>query len=211
MAMTYSGLVAGTESSASIKSWALDDTIPADTILEEAQELIYRKLRVRQMIAVATGTLTSSATATDLPDRYLAAIRFDAIAPTQFEITRRTLEQVYDQRQYSTSGVIQTSQPDAWSVSGTTAVFQAAADQTYTVVMPYYRAPDLLSTGNETNFLTERAPKLIRAACMAGAAEWAKDKSNIAYWTEMMDDQIEQLMVEDDSEQRSLYRSRDGL
>jgi hypothetical protein len=50
-----------------------------------------------------------------------------------------------------------------------------AALQQETCKLQYYQSLPLLSTSNQTNFLTNRYPHLMRTACMASAADYMKD------------------------------------
>lgn len=53
--------------------------------------------------------------------------------------------------------------------------FDAAFDQNRTLQLPYFKRPALLSATNQSNFLTNRYPRLLRTACQASAADFMKD------------------------------------
>lgn len=53
--------------------------------------------------------------------------------------------------------------------------FDMAFFQTTLCRMQYYQSPPLLSSSNQTNFLTNRYPHVLRRACMLAAADFMKD------------------------------------
>ena len=209
--MDYNTLVAAKSTAGSICSWIANDTIPATVILGEAQAYIYRRLRVREMIATQTGTITQSATSLALPSNYLATVRLKATSPSTFEITHRLLEDIDGARTYDSTGVLSTGQPQDFSAAGTSAEFAVQSDRAYTYQWRFYQQPDDLSTATTTNFLTNKGSRLIRATCMAFASEFMKDAAQMSYWLKIATNEIEQLMIESDSELRNAYIPRGGL
>lgn len=65
--------------------------------------------------------------------------------------------------------------PSIFAVWDEAIKFDTAFERAATCKLAYYRRPLLLSADNETNFLTDRYPALLRTACLAGAADFMKD------------------------------------
>jgi len=69
--------------------------------------------------------------------------------------------------------------PTTWSTFndgvGERLHFDAAMVQAVSIELLYYRSLPLLSSTNQTNFLTDRYPNLMRSACQTAAADYMKD------------------------------------
>lgn len=65
--------------------------------------------------------------------------------------------------------------PMKWSIWQESVKFDAAFDVATSFKMLYYRSPKPLSAANETNWLTNRYPMLMRKACVTAAADFMKD------------------------------------
>lgn len=208
--MDYASLTGTKGATGSIRTWINKD-VPADEILTDAQAYIFRRLRVREMLTSTTGTLTASATSLALPPRYLATARLRVTTPATFDLDRVTVEEIDDMRVYDSTGAVQTGQPDRFGVAGTSAEFAVAADQQYTLAWRFWQEPAALSTATTTNWLTDKAPRLIRAVCLAFANEYMKDDAEKNHWLEVADVEMRQLMIEDDFEKRGIIVDRGGI
>lgn len=67
------------------------------------------------------------------------------------------------------------SSPTRWGVWDEMMKFDAAFDQPAVCKLLYFRQPKLLAADNQSNFLTNRYPNIIRVACLAAAAQYMKD------------------------------------
>lgn len=208
--MDYTSLTGTKGASGAIRTWINKD-VPADEILTDAQAYIFRRLRVREMVTSTTGTITASATSLPLPARYLATVRMRVTAPSTFDVDRVTIEDIDDGRVFDSTGAMVTGQPSRFGVSGTSAEFAYAADQNYTYAWRFFQQPVALSTDNETNWLTDKAPRLIRATCLAFANEYMKDDNEVTRWLQVSDVEMRQLMIEDDFEKRGIVVDRGGF
>ena len=65
--------------------------------------------------------------------------------------------------------------PSWWAIWGEQIWFDAAFAQSLNLQLQYFQSLPLLSATNQTNFLTNRYPQLMRAACMTSAADFMKD------------------------------------
>lgn len=197
MAVSYSGLTGTRGSAGAIQTW-VNQSVPADEILDDAQAHIFRRLRVREMIATSTGTITASATAVDLPVRYLSNKRLRMVSPDTHEIQPRLVEDLDDFRVYDGSGGVSSGTPMMFAEQGTSAELDVMADQPYVYRWTYFQEPARLSTATETNWLTSKAPRLLRAACLAFANEYMKDQAEKSYWLAVAEAEIDKLNEEYD-------------
>lgn len=158
------------------------------------------------MLAVATGTATSATSSIALPSDYLGAFRLQFTTPTLINGTRLAIEDIEQLRTYDSTGGLGTSPPTVFTAIGTTYNFPLNFDQNYAYRLTYYAEPGLLGTasGALTNFLTVKAPRLVRAVCMGMAAEWRKKPDDRVYWLAEAAQEIDTLHREDDAEKRDI-------
>lgn len=205
MAMSYTSLVADKDTDGSIKNWVNNSTIPSTTVLDEAEQWIYRRLRVRQMLTTATGNIAADATTLSAPTRFLAAKHLMITGANQDEIKMRSPEDVRRGWSYDSASARVTGKPQYFWEDGTTLTFDYKADQQYPYDLLYYETPaSLASSSNETNFLTTRAPYLLRCACLGFANDFLKDKTERTYWLGMALGEIQTLNDESDFAKRDI-------
>ena len=202
--MDYTTLVAGAGTDGSIKNWVNKSTVPSTTVLTEAEAWIYRRLRVRQMLTNETGTMSTSNDYVSLPSDYIADRKLRITGTNAAEIKRKTLEYVEDLFAYDASGTRVSEKPAFYYNSDTRSQFPNLPDQAYAYRRVYYGVLDALSASNLTNFLTDRAPMLLRAACMMSANAFLKDDAEKTYWEEQALKEVAVLNIENDFEQRDL-------
>lgn len=177
MAMTYTTLVAAKTVAGSIKSWTNDTTLDPDTILTDAQSLIYGQLRAREMRASATVTLGQGAFVAPMPANFLESIT--RLYDTSYNSYLRFLpeENLLSRRVYS-SGVLISSIPSAYTIINEQFEFDCLASSARSYLIAFYQSPTPLAAGNQTNFLTNRYPLILRTACVAMAFDWRHDDAN---------------------------------
>jgi hypothetical protein len=95
--------------------------------------------------------------------------------------------------------------PTRWSIWNEEVQFDTAHDVPKAYKQLYYRAPQLLSATNTTNFLTVRYPKLIRVATQAAAADFMKDDTEYQKGLAALTALVQSIAVEQDM----LYRGAD--
>ena len=175
MPMSYTTLTGSASTEGSIRRW-LNKDVDAATVLEEAQTWIYRFLRDRHMIEVEEASMTVGQDTADLPDRFIAPLGIWYSGLWQGRLPIRDIPDVEAARAYDSDGALQSNQPWMACVRGTKLQFPCKADQAYTYRFVHYAQPELLASGtNETNFLTERCPRLVRVACLAFANDYWKN------------------------------------
>lgn len=178
MVMTYSTLTGAKTVAGSIASWVNHSAVEAaaPSIVDEAESMIYRRLRHWRMLGRTTGVFTIgndyialSGVARYLEDKafYITGVNFD-------KLTRKTEQEVIANYGYDASGARINEMPEIYYNDATNFWFDAPSDQAYPWLLTFYQQPVALSTSG-TNFLTEYYPRLLRCACMIGASEFMKD------------------------------------
>lgn len=188
-------MVGSRTTAGSIKNWINRNTTDPDTVLTDAQALIYTTLRHWKMKAEATGTMTaSSSTGVALPSDYLDGRQLRITGLYAARLKKGDESSVQDHYQYDGSGVRIAEQPRWWYVSGTAAKFDSLPDQAYPYLLNYYSRPAALDTNTTTNFLTTDLPRLLRTACMLIACEFEKEvgqgQYDRTYWQQQFDKQL---------------------
>ena len=82
--------------------------------------------------------------------------------------------------------------------------FDMAAFQTTLVRHQYYKSQPLLSSTNQTNFLTNRYPQLLRTACMTSAADFMKDDTEYQKLTTRLTGLVGAINAENDMQYRGM-------
>lgn len=170
--MDYTTLIADKNTDGSIKSWISYGKVPSTVILEEAQTELYRRLRTREMRVTVDVPLALGANTAALPARYIDPI-YMRLRNENYYLKHKPQHDLEGHMIWD-SGLNNwaTGLPSFFSVYNEIINFDRRADQTYTLRFSFYRQPELLGPTVQTNFLTERYPRLLRASCLRAAAEF---------------------------------------
>lgn len=177
MAMTYTTLVGDVTTEDSIKYWVRHSKVPSTSILSRAEAAIYAKLKVREMMARATGSIAQNATTITLPA--------DCIFPIGLYLTRNYKGKIdlLDQDHYERitgedeDGNLYEGTPCRATFDKTLVYLDVKADQTYYYRLWYLQKPAALSDTNTTNFLTDRYEHILEAMCKHYAWKHRGEKS----------------------------------
>lgn len=82
--------------------------------------------------------------------------------------------------------------------------FDGSMPQAYTMHLLYYRSLPLLSSSNQTNFLTTRYPQLMRVACQGSAADFMKDSGEYQKCLTRMQAMIQDIRIDNDGQYRGM-------
>jgi len=104
-----------------------------------------------------------------------------------------------------TANLLIASIPQLFSVWDEAIKFDYAFETAQTCKLLYYRSPALLSSSNQTNWLTARYPRLLRTACQAAAADFMKDTEEYTKAVGALQSLIQSTAAEDDL----MYRGSD--
>jgi|SRR5882672_2503242 len=88
--------------------------------------------------------------------------------------------------------------PSRWAVWNESIKFDTALQIPAAMKLLYFRQPLLLSTAIQTNFLTNRYPRLLRQACLAAAADFMKDSTEYQKAITALSSLIQSTAVQDD-------------
>lgn len=94
--------------------------------------------------------------------------------------------------------------PVWWGIWNETIYFDVALAQQSLGILQHYQSLPLLSTSNETNFLTNRYPHLLRTACEASAANFMKDTEEYNKDVARLTALVERTNVENDGSMRGM-------
>lgn len=172
--MNYTQLVADVTTAGSIKYHQNWSRLDSDGILDEAEQWIYSKLRVRQMMATDDVAISLAASTAPFPTGYLDPIH---LSIPGFISTIKMLdpERFRSQLGWDESAALPEAMPTRWADIDGLIQFNSKADQAYTAKFVFYKTPLALSADNLTNFLTDRFPSLLRRVCLMFASEERKE------------------------------------
>lgn len=202
MAYNWTTLTAAKTTLGSIANFVNRSDLPTANILIEAEAKIYERLRVREMLSIATLTVAADANSTSLPSDFLDPIEWRPYGwgtPILF-VSEGTLEAHRDD-----DGVLFDGTPSRWSIVGETAYVDVACSSAFSGKLMYYARPAALSSTNETNFLTIRYPGLIRAACLSTAYEHMKDMQSAASYMQILESKIGEANATNEMYRRSQH------
>lgn len=168
--MDYATLIAAKTTDGSLKSWVNHDSIPSATLVAEAEDWIYERLRVRQMRASADVSFTTAGNTTSFPADYLGPINLflDGQADPLPYIHEQHFRPNRDD-----DGDMLDGWPSCWADINSVITLDTVPDETINGDLIYYQRPVALSSAG-TNFLTSGYKHLLRVACMFRAYDFMK-------------------------------------
>ncbi len=193
--MDYTTLVADKNTAGSIRNWVNRDDIPVTDILTEAQAWIYLELRHVDMLTFIDFQIDQGQSEKALPADFLQPIEWRPVEwgwPLPY-VHERALRQDRQKTDPATpGGQVEQGFPQRWAVltrpTGAanamvkTMVLNTRTDEDMPGQLMYYGRPAPLLETNETNFLTDEYPTLVRHACMYKAYEHRKDTERTAQY-----------------------------
>lgn len=199
MAMTYTKLIGARTTDGSLKSFVNWDLLPSEEVVSEAEATIYRRLRVRQMLQSTTGSLAQSADTVTLPSNFKAPYSLMFTGVEKKKLTHKRIEEVEDAWEYDGAGARVERKPEIFAPTGTVIQFDSKADQAYPYFLRYYGSLDPLdAAANQTNFLTNEYPSLLRHACLAIAYEKLKNPTERALQIQLFEKEVFEANQESD-------------
>lgn len=200
--MDYNTLIGTKATKGTIANWVnyTDVILPLVDILTEAQAIIYKSLRCREMIVSdAAIVLAQGALNAPLPAGFLDPINFRD--KYNIRLKARDLSTVKRARMIdpTTNSWVQ-GLPRQFAIAGATLEldFPPDASSAGTFLLDYYGAPAALGPSNLSNFVTIRYPTLMRYACLAMAADFLNDQQRVAAWTERVAGEIAEIEANDE-------------
>lgn len=190
MSYDYLTLIGAKGDGGSIRQWINHDRIPSAIILTFAEQAIYQTLRVRQMLKTQTGTLAVDDDTIALDASYRQRYLFMFTGTKKSRPSSELLDTVLNAFSYDTAGVRTNGKPNMYATDESNIQFEVRALEAYPWLFKYYGTLTALSESNATNFLTDRYPKLLTAACMMNAYEWTKNEREKQYWMRAFEQQV---------------------
>lgn len=205
MALTYDILIGAKTVSGSIASWVNNSAFPATTVLDEAQAWLYEEqLRVREMLTVTDAVMTvgTGGATIALPDDFVAAAWLGYRGQWTGTIEPLPAADLQKKRTFDSANsyALAPGQPFFYTLRGTVIELPQAPDQAYTYRLAYYARTADLSASNQTNWLTRKAPRLLRQTCCAFAYEFMKAADEKVYWLGLAQESIASLNAVTDAE-----------
>jgi len=189
--VNYDILIADKNTNGSIRNTANYDRIPSVWVVEQAEQYIYERLRIREMLDTAVGTLTAGAGTVVLPPRYRAARNFQFTGSEAGLCTLRDATSVRELWSYDgNTGARTTGKPLNYSCDATSIVFDYIADKDYPYSFLHWAALAPLTSQNPTNVLTDRCVRTLNLACLGFAAEHMKQPQDRQYYLQLTDAEI---------------------
>jgi hypothetical protein len=176
MPLNYLDLIGPKTTAGSLLNFVNYRKVPVEVVVEEAQALIFQRLRVREMKSDLTlVTLPAGQSSVALPAGFLEAITMRDREGMNMIPDRFVSDDELARHYVYENDVLISSVPTRVAVFGEKLQFECRADSARKYDLVYYKTPELLSANNKTNFLTSRYPHILRTACQAGAANFMKD------------------------------------
>lgn len=198
---TYAILTGTISTAGSIKNWVQHSSVPADQILAEAEAYIYAQIRVQDMITTAALTIASGAYTSSLPADFLdpVSIRLDEDSTDLDYVQENLLGRIVDE-----DGAVETGRPARWTLYDDTIHYDVANDESTALNgdIVYYKRPAALATANQTNFLTDKYPWLLRRACLMFGYEHRKRMTEFVSEQRLVDEAIMQVNRDADMHRR---------
>lgn len=170
---SYTVLIGTKATLGSIMNLVNDDRFSAVIVLNQAQQWIWERLRIREMLAEATGSMVTTATTVALPTRFKAPYHFQVIGNVsnlgnQGELIFKPIDKLRNMYVWDSAGVRTVSAPRFYSIDGSFVQFDVKPNQAYPYNFLHYAEPAVLAAGtNETNVLTTKYLNLLyNVLCM---------------------------------------------
>lgn len=155
-----------------VQDWATRSDFPLG-VYALASARISRKLRVREMMADYSATITTEAVA--LPDGYL---EWDYVYIDADPRVVLTTGDGHEQAQaYRSSGT-----PTRYFVSGTSMYLNPNPSGSFDLVGKYFKRLDDFADDTDTNSVLTGFPEIYLAACLHFVFAWDQDAENEAKW-----------------------------
>jgi hypothetical protein len=206
--MDYTSLVASKTTPGSIASWANYGLAPASDVLGDAQTLLYTLLRTREMMSDPTVlTIAQDGSSALLPAGFLDPIDLrDAFG---VELKNRDWSTLAKRRIIQPDGTLAYGTPRSFAILNKTLHIDCRVQAATNLQFVFYQQPALLSNANPTNFLTDRYPFLLRAACLAAAADFRKHTEDYQRQVQKLGTLIDPINKENDLYLRSVQMDPD--
>ena len=94
--------------------------------------------------------------------------------------------------------------PAWWGIIDEEIKFDVALAEQTQAILQYYQSLPLLSVSNQSNFLTNRYPQLMRRACVTAAADFMKDTEEYNKGYARLEALVQSVSIENDGQYRGM-------
>lgn len=170
----------------------LDSIIP--TLVNLAELRLQRDLRIRQMLVVATATMTGGDAKVGLPSDFLS-MRSMHLQTNPIQ----TLTYMSPQLFYRDSPAMVSGRPKFYTVLADEFQFAPIPDSNYTVQMLYYAKPPMLSDTNASNVFLANCSDALLYASLGESEPYLMNDARLATWASLYERAIERITTTDDN------------
>lgn len=156
------------------------------------------ELKIEGFLNVVNFTLTPSVSVYTKPDRWKRTASFNIGTGTGYNTSKPLFPRAYEYLRGFWPDATQTDEPDFYAEYDFNHwLIAATPDAAYPAEVVYYQQPPLLDDDNQTNWLTDYAPRLLLYASLLEAEPFLKNDERIAVWQSFYDREAGMLNGED--------------
>ena len=182
------------ELQSSIADWLLRDDLTSviPTFISLAEAKFNRRIRDYRMVKRATAEVDTAYFA--IPSDWQENIRFQLNTSPITTLEYVTPDQAAEEKRlYNTSG-----RPAFFTMIGDQFQIVPAPDSTYDAELTYYAKIPVLSSGNTSNWLLEKAPDIYLYGALMEAAPYLDDDARIQVWGGLLEQSMNAIQIESD-------------
>ena len=170
-----------------------DMTSQIPTFIRLAEERLRRELRIRQMLKVATASMTANDSTVALPTDFLAMKELHLVTTPVSTLQFQTTSNFFQNARTTDIG-----KPTIYTLLGSEFQFAPVPDSNYTLKIVYYYKPDFLSDTNSSNLFLANAPDLLLYGSLAEAEPYLMNDERTQTWASLYERGIQALRTSDD-------------
>ena len=164
---------------------------PIDTMIEMAEDEIYRELRLRFMESATTPAISSGVV--PIPDSFLELKNASVDnGGASNRLTPKNSDWIYTKYPTRSGDGV----PKFIAQEGDNFIFGPYPDSGYTVNLQFYARPESLSLSNETNWLTTNASDILLNATLLQSISYLGMDERVPYWQAAYDKGINRLKMQ---------------
>jgi len=182
------------ELQSSIADWLLRDDLTSviPTFISLAEAKFNRRIRDYRMVKRATAQVDTAYFA--IPSDWQENIRFQLNTSPITTLEYVTPDQAAEEKRlYNSSG-----RPAFFTMIGDQFQIVPAPDSTYDAELTYYAKIPVLSSGNTSNWLLEKAPDIYLYGALMEAAPYLDDDARIQVWGGLLEQSMNAIQIESD-------------
>lgn len=166
--------------------------------INRAERRIARELKIQGFIEVVTTTLTVGQSVYDKPDRWRDTVSMNVGTGAAHNNRSPLFTRSYEFVRAYWPNESETGTPELYcDYDDAHWLIAPTPDAAYPLEALYYALPSLLDESNQTNWLTEYAPRLLLYASLLEATPFLKDDDRIPVWKTEYDREAAMLNGED--------------